>query len=211
MKPFVCVWSGGKDACLAMYRMSLAGIKPSYLLTMMEADGVTSRAHALPLELLEQQATALSLPFLAQPAEDYKRAYLDALATLKNHGINDAVFGDIDLQAHKDWQEEIGELADFTMHFPLWEEGHDKLVHEFLDAGFETIIVAVKHEMLDVSFLGRTLNKDTLKELESKGIDICGEGGEFHTFVIDGPLFSNRVELKPKGNFSKKGYDFLKF
>lgn len=211
MKPFVCVWSGGKDACLAMYRMSLSGVQPSYLLTMMEADGVTSRAHALPLELLERQAEALGLPFLAQPATDYKQAYLDALARLKTHGINDAVFGDIDLQAHKDWQEEIGELAGFTMHFPLWEEGHEKLVHEFLEAGFETVIVAVKHEVLDASFLGRTLNYKTLKDLESMGIDICGEGGEFHTFVVDGPLFSNRVELQAKGYFSKKGYEFLKF
>ncbi len=210
MKPFVCVWSGGKDACLAMYRMSQSGINPSYLLTMMEADGVTSRAHALPLKLLEQQAAALSLPLLAQPAEDYKQAYLEALATLKNYGIADAVFGDIDLQAHKDWQQEIGELAGFTMHFPLWEENHEKLVHEFLEAGFETVIVAVKQGMLDTRFLGRTLNHSTLKELESLGIDICGEGGEFHTFVVDGPLFSSRVELQADGYFSKKGYDFLK-
>ena len=210
MKPFVCVWSGGKDACLAMHRMSLSGSRPQQLLTMMEADGVTSRAHALPLKLLEEQASALGLPLLAQSATDYKEAYLSALATLKTKGISDAVFGDIDLQAHKDWQQEVGEIAGFNMHFPLWEEEHESLVYEFLEAGFETVIIAIKQDQLDKSFLGKTLNHATIKLLEKEGVDICGEGGEFHTFVVYGPMFSKRVNLKPKGSFSKNGYDFLR-
>lgn len=208
---FACIWSGGKDACLAMYRLIQAGYKVEYLVTMMEADGQLSRAHALPLHLLQTQAKALGLPLLAQPADDYKKAYLEALAFLKTHDINNAVFGDIDLQAHRDWQEEIGEIADFNMLFPLWEEAHEKLVYEFIDAGFKTVIIAVKEDLLDDSFLGKRLDKTTIKNLEDKGVDICGEDGEFHTFVIDGPIFSHEVAINQGGIFSKNGYRFLSF
>ena len=210
MISFASSWSGGKDACLATYRMIQAGNKPQFLLTMMEADGKHSRAHALPRKLLQEQADALGIPLLSQAADNYKDSYIKALNALKTKGIKDAVFGDIDLQAHKDWQEEIAEIVGFKMHFPLWEESHEKLVYEFIDAGFITTIIAVQQGVLEQAFLGRKLDRETLAELEEKGIDICGEGGEFHTFVTDGPIFSKAVNLEPKGMFSQNGYDFLK-
>jgi len=210
MIPFVSAWSGGKDACLATYRMMQQGHKPKALLTMMEADGQSSRAHALPLRLLKSQAGSLNIPLFAQAADDYKKSYLEALTQLKNEGIKDAVFGDIDLQAHRDWQEEMADIVDYKMHFPLWEEPHENLVYEFVDAGFKTIIIAVQQGVLDKAYLGRLLNRETLQELEKSGVDICGEGGEFHTFVVDGPIFSKEVTIKPNGIFSQNGYDFLR-
>ncbi len=210
MISFVSSWSGGKDACLATYRMIQSGNKPAQLLTMMEADGERTRAHALPLRLLQAQADALNIPLLAKAADNYKDSYIEALEYLKKQGVKDAVFGDIDLQAHKDWQEEIADIVGFNMHFPLWEEPHETLVYEFLDAGFKTIIIAVQQGVLEQSFLGKTLDYQTLQALEEKGIDICGEGGEFHTFVINGPIFSKEVLVEPKGVFSQNGYDFLK-
>ncbi len=210
MTDFVSSWSGGKDACLATYRMIQSGHKPKALLTMMEADSLHSRAHALPVNLLKAQAAALNIPLITQAADDYKKCYIEALNQLKKSGIKDAVFGDIDLQAHKDWQEEIGELVGYKMHFPLWEESHQKLVYEFVDAGFNTVIIGVKQDVLEQDFLGKTLNYETLESLDKKGIDICGEGGEFHTFVTDGPIFEQGLTLEPKGVFSQNGYDFLK-
>lgn len=210
MISFASSWSGGKDACLATYRMIQAGNEPRFLLTMMEADGKHSRAHALPRKLLQAQADALNIPLFTQAADNYKDSYIEALNTLKTKGITDAVFGDIDLQAHKDWQEEIAEIVGFTMHFPLWEEPHDKLVYEFIDAGFITTIIAVQQGVLGQEFLGRALDQETLAELEGRGIDICGEGGEFHTFVTDGPIFSQAVTIRTTGIFSQNGYDFLK-
>ncbi len=210
MISFASSWSGGKDACLATYRMIQAGNKPQFLLTMMEADGKHSRAHALPRDLLQAQADALGIPLLSQAADNYKDSYIEALNTLKTKGIKDAVFGDIDLQAHKDWQEGIAEIVGYSMHFPLWEESHEKLVYEFIDAGFITTIIAVQQGVLEQAFLGRKLDRETLAELKEKGIDICGEGGEFHTFVTYGPIFHKAVAIKPKGVFSQNGYDFLK-
>jgi len=210
MISFASSWSGGKDACLATYRMIQAGNKPQFLLTMMEADGEYSRAHALPRQLLQTQADALGIPLIAQAADNYKDSYIEALNSLNEKGVNNAIFGDIDLQAHKDWQEEIAEIVGFTMHFPLWEESHEKLVYEFIDAGFITTIIAVQQGVLEQAFLGRTLDRKTLIELEAKGIDICGEGGEFHTFVTDGPIFSKAVSIEPKGILSQNGYDYLK-
>ena len=211
MVDFAVSWSGGKDACLALYRMKQAAHAPKFLLTMMEKDGLTSRAHALPLVLLQQQADALGIPFIPQPADDYKSSYIEALKSLKADGVADIVFGDIDLQAHRDWQEEIAQIVNCNMHFPLWEESHEKLVYEFIDAGFETTIIAVQQGVLEPSFLGRKLDAPTLKELEKIGVDICGEGGEFHSFVTNGPLFSNEVRLDSNGTFTKNGYDFLRF
>ena len=210
MISFASSWSGGKDACLATYRMIQAGNKPQFLLTMMEAGGEHSRAHALPRKLLQTQADALGIPLIAQAADNYKDSYIEALNSLNEKGVNNAVFGDIDLQAHKDWQEEIAEIVGFTMHFPLWEESHEKLVYEFIDAGFITTIIAVQQGVLEQNFLGRTLDRKTLIELEAKGIDICGEGGEFHTFVTYGPMFSKAVSIEPKGILSQNGYDYLK-
>jgi len=211
MTDFVCSWSGGKDACLALYRMMQQGHQPKYLLTMMQADGKTTRAHALAVNILQEQANSLGISLITQAAENYKKSYVSALEKLKTKGITDAVFGDIDLQAHRDWQEEIAELTGYEMHFPLWEESHETLVHEFIDAGFKSVIIAVQQKSLGRKFLGKVLNAETLGLLEEEGVDICGEGGEFHTLVVDGPIFSAKVEINPTGDtFSDFGYDFLR-
>ena len=207
-------WSGGKDACLALYRAIQAGHQPQALLTMLEADGLRSRAHALPLAVVQQQAAALGLPLIAPSVtwEGYRPVYVQALKTAQAQGAESLVSGDIDLWAHRDWLEQVGVDTGLQVLFPLWENSHSVLLEEFLAAGFTTHIIAVKQGVLDESWLGRKLDKPAMLELETCGVDVCGEGGEFHTFVTDGPLFSHPLRIVPTGHFSGEySYTFLDF
>ena len=125
------------------------------------------------------------------------------------------VLGDIDLQAHRDWQEEQGKSIGVTPLFPLWLQDHKQLVLDFVEAGFEATIIAILPNKVPAKFLGQVFNLDTIHELEALGIDVCAEGGEFHTVVTNGPLFSKPVDLNlsqakvcTKGEY---GYHYLDF
>lgn len=207
-------WSGGKDACLALYRAMQAGHQPQALLTMMEADGLRSRAHALRPEVLQQQAAAMSLPLITPSVtwEGYRPVYVQALGKAKMQGTEALVSGDIDLQAHRDWLEQVGEEVGLEVLFPLWEDPHSALMAEFHTVGFTTHIIAVKQGVLDESWLGRKLDAAAMQALDALGVDVCGEGGEFHTFVTDGPLFARPLTLVSRGSFAGQyAYTFLDF
>jgi uncharacterized protein (TIGR00290 family) len=111
------------------------------------------------------------------------------------------VSGDIDLQAHRDWLEQVGVDVGLEVLFPLWEDSHPALLAEFHAVGFTTHIIAVKQGVLDESWLGRKLDAAAMQELEAIGVDVCGEGGEFHTFVTNGPLFSHPLKMRALGSF----------
>ncbi|MDD5395359.1 MAG: diphthine--ammonia ligase [Thiothrix sp.] len=207
-------WSGGKDACLALYRAMQAGHQPQALLTMLEADGLRTRAHALPVAVLQQQAAAMGLPLVTPSVtwEGYRPVYVQALAAAKMQRADALVSGDIDLQAHRDWLEQVGEEAGLEVLFPLWEDAHSALLAEFHAVGFTTHIIAVKQGVLDKSWLGRKLDAIAMQELDAIGVDVCGEGGEFHTFVTDGPLFSRPLRIQALGSFTGEyNYTFLDF
>ncbi|GKT11322.1 MAG: diphthine-ammonia ligase [Thiomicrorhabdus sp.] len=195
---FFCSWSGGKDACLALYKMSLEKHQPQGLLTMMNESGELSRAHHLPKSIIEQQAKAMDLPLLAQATAkaEYKQNYLQALEHFKQLGMSHIVLGDIDLQAHRDWQEEQGQSVCVKPLFPLWCQDHKQLVLEFVEVGFEATIISILPDKVPAKFLGQVFNLDTIHELEALDIDVCAEGGEFHTVVTNGPLFSQAVDLQ---------------
>lgn len=214
---FFCSWSGGKDACLALYKMIQSDHQPKGLLTMMNESGELSRAHHLPKSIIEQQAEAMGLPLLAQATakSEYKQNYLQALEHFKQSSLNHIVLGDIDLQAHRDWQEEQGQAIGVKPLFPLWDQDHKQLVLEFVEAGFETTIISILPNKVPAKFLGQVFNLDTIHELETLEIDVCAEGGEFHTVVTNGPIFSKPVNLNlsqakvcTQGEY---GYHYLDF
>jgi len=207
-------WSGGKDACLALYRAMQAGHQPQALLTMLEADGLRTRAHALRPKVLQQQAAAMSLPLITPSVtwEGYRPVYVQALSEAKQQGAEALISGDIDLQVHREWLEQVGEEVGLAVLFPLWEDAHSALLAEFHAVGFTTHIIAIKQGVLDESWLGRKLDAIAMQELEAMGVDVCGEGGEFHTFVTDGPLFSYSLKIQALGSFTGEyNYTFLDF
>ena len=207
---FVCSWSGGKDSCLALYRASRLG-QPVKLFTMFNETGLKSRSHGLSLPLLRLQAEALGIPHVIGAAAwgNYETEFTEALGRLREEGVQTAVFGDIDIEEHGRWEEKVCTAAGLKLCLPLWQNNRRELVAEFIALGFKAMIVTVNERMLSPDYLGRELSRRLLKELEEEGVDPCGENGEFHTVVLDGPVF--RRPLLPKlGEVQRhQGYSFL--
>ena len=210
-KKIFASWSGGKDSCLALYKAMQAGGEAAYMLTMMTEQGNRSRSHGLQPSIIEAQAAALSLPSMVVSAswDGYEDFFVDALGALKDHGIVDGIFGDIDLEPHREWVEKICSRQDMTPHLPLWQQERRNLLADFIDAGFAATIVTVNNDRLDSSFLGRTIEWHTIEDLEKAGVDACGEEGEYHTVVTDGPIFSHPLILQHGEVISHDGYSFL--
>lgn len=208
-RPFFCSWSGGKDSCLAYYQAIKAGGLPHYLLTMME-NSQRSKSHYLPVELLEKQALSIGPPLVSRSAfwDNYEEVFISALQEFKSQGVEAGVFGDIDLEGHKEWVENVCAKTDIKAYEPLWKSARRDLLREFIDAGFQAVIVAVKDGVLDKDVLGKTLDWELIKGFEESGIDPSGEEGEYHTVVINGPIFTSAVRIGLKDQIFYDGYWF---
>ena len=195
--PFVCSWSGGKDSCLALWRAIEMGGVPQALLTMLDERGQRSRSHGLPVEVLQAQAGSLGIPLITAQAswEDYEDAFIAALRTAASEGAQASVFGDIDFEENRAWEEKVSRQAELKAYIPLWQQSREELLRTFLELGFKTTIIATKDDKLGKRFLGRELDSALLVEFEQAGIDLSGEAGEYHTIVTDGPLFNEPLSL----------------
>lgn len=203
---FLTSWSGGKDSCYAMMKAIHQGFVPKVVLNMMNENGKISRSHGLPLSILNQQAKEMGLPLEGIPATwgDYEAKFISTLKTLRaKYDLDAAVFGDIDLQAHKDWEDKVCYASGLKAILPLWQQDRITLVNEMIDNGIETMIVSCNTTMGE-GYLGRILTKELAIELQQKGIDPCGENGEFHTLVLHCPLFLERIRLP---EFAVKTYE----
>ena len=198
-------WSGGKDSCLALFRAMSQGYKPKMLFTMFSIENDVSSAHRLNEDIIKAQVNELELESTIGRAkfEDYEAVFVRNLEAFKSQDINYGIFGDIDLDEHRKWEETVCEKAQMTAVLPLWQEDRKKLVKEFIDLGFKAKIVVVNKTMMSPEFLGRDLSHELLEEIEKTGADVCGENGEYHTVVYDGPLFKTPLNL----NFSKEVKD----
>lgn len=196
----LCSFSGGKDSCLALWRALQQGIDVRTLLVMFEESGERSRSHALPLPLIERQAQALGLELVVRNAswKTYEAVFTEVLKQLRASGHEQAVFGDIDLQAHRDWEEKVCAAAGVTAVLPLWHNDRRKLADEVLAAGFRAVVVCTDSRYLGDEFCGRQYDAQFIADLPA-GVDACGENGEFHTFVYDGPCFERPVAYSIDG------------
>ncbi|WP_430411440.1 diphthine--ammonia ligase [Kordia sp.] len=205
----LCSWSGGKDSCYALMQLQQ---KPIVLLNALNENGEISRSHGLSKALLHAQATALdaSIHFISATWADYTEKFIDELKTLTNeYKLTDAVFGDIDIESHRDWEESVCKAANINCNLPLWQQDRRTLVTEMIDAGIVAMIVSC-NDHLGKDFLGRIINQETIDLLDAKGVDICGENGEFHTVVLDCPLFNKPIEVIQGEKMSNgTGYNFI--
>lgn len=178
---------------------------------MFAEDGMRSRSHGLDYKILEAQAKALSMPLITCNASwgDYEKKFVKQLNRFKNEGMGAGVFGDIDLEPHRSWVEGVCKQAGIKPYLPLWKRGRQELLDEFLAFGFSAIIIAVKDDILDNSFLGRNLDKQTIVDLENAGVDASGEEGEYHTMVTAGPIFSAPLAIRRGDIIMSDGYWFL--
>jgi diphthine-ammonia ligase len=195
--PIACSWSGGKDSCLALWRMVRAGARLDCLLTMFTEDGERSRSHGLSRAVLEDQAAAIGVPLLSRSAtwDNYETAMVDLLREAASRGVTATIFGDIDIPRHRAWEENVCQQAGLNAVLPLWQKDRLAILDEWWSAGFEARIVVARDGVVERRYLGRVLDRQTAAELAATGVDACGENGEFHTVVTSGPLFREPIHI----------------
>lgn len=209
-KKFVASFSGGKDSVLALYRAIKLGHKPMALITTYKEDVNKSWFHNIPKNYLEEVAKSLDIPLylIKTNGDDYEEKFEETLSYFKEQGCDFCVFGDIDIERHFKWCSDRCKNAEIGYFFPLWQEDRKKLVYEFIDSGFKSVITIVKNTEMSADFLGKTLDYEVVEAIQKEGVDICGENGEYHSFVYDGPLFKEKVEysfdeVETKDNYSR--------
>lgn len=210
MKKAVVSWSGGKDSCFAAIKAIAQGYQPEVLLNVLNEEGSFSRSHRIPKTILETQARLFQIPIQLIPASwpEYEVKFTAALKTVKQeYDLAYAVFGDIDLQAHRDWEEKVCANAGLQAMLPLWQQDRKALVFEMLQSGIQTLIVSC-NERMGERFLGKPLTHELIEELESLGIDPCGENGEFHTLVTDCKLFQKPMPVRIAQRLKHESYWF---
>jgi uncharacterized protein (TIGR00290 family) len=194
-------WSSGKDSALALYKVLQDDeYRVNTLLTNVNEDYSRISMHGLREELLNKQVAALEIPleklyFPAEVSMDlYSFKMKEKLTALKSRGMNHAVFGDIFLEDLKKYRDTKLSEVDINGVYPLWKKDTKEVMAEFLDLGFKAIAVCVNAKLLSKDFVGRVIDKQFIDDLPD-GVDVCGENGEFHTFVFDGPIFQNPVDF----------------
>lgn len=195
-----CSWSGGKDSCLSLYRAIEKGIDVKYLFTMFKEDGDRSRGHGIKPEIIKKQAEVLNMDFVSGCASwsSYEEVFKDKVSGLQDKGMKMGIFGDIDIQDHKDWVVSACNHTELEVYHPIWQESRKSLIEEFVDLGFKAIITTINGNIISKDYLGKVFDKKLISEFEQMGIDACGENGEFHTLVVDGPLFKEPIRILEK-------------
>ena len=199
MEKVLFAWSGGKDSAMALYE---AQKSEKYdvvaLLTIVTQDYDRISMHGVRRALLEEQAALLGIPLETiliskhSSNEEYEAKMKEALVRYKKEDIVSVVFGDIFLEDLKKYREDNLAKVGLKGVFPIWKRDTRELAAAFIDLGFKAIITCVDSKSLDKSFAGRVFDKQFLSDLPN-GIDPCGENGEFHSFVYDGPIFSRGI------------------
>ncbi len=188
-------WSAGKDSCLALQHARAQGWHVQHFFTMCEPDGL-SKSHALPPDLIDAQVRALGgswQPVLVAPG-GYGAAFATTLDGLRASGISAVVFGDIDLQAHRDWLVPACARAGLQALFPLWGLQRAALAQLVIASGMHARLVCVDTRWLDATFCGAAYDQALLDRLPA-GVCPVGEGGEFHTVVLGGPGFAAPLQV----------------
>ena len=196
-------WSGGKDSALSLHEIRRGGdYEVAALLTTVTEDTGRVGMHAVARELVATQAAALGLPLreIAMPAFPENRIYEDRLSRVLQEyaaqGIRSVAFGDLFLADIRAYREQLLARLDLQGLYPIWQRDTAELAREFVALGFRAVLVCVDLRVLDRSFAGRAFDEHLLADLPP-GVDPCGENGEFHTFVFDGPGFRHPVGVEP--------------
>ncbi len=207
----VSSWSGGKDSSFALYEILKSGnYSVEALLTTVTEDYDRISMHGVRSVLLAQQANALNLRLekvlITKNAsnEEYETNMARILGNYRDRGTDSVVFGDIFLEDLRKYRE--NNLAKLQMNaiFPLWKKDSRQLADSFINLGFKAVITCVDTKFLDASFAGREFDKTLLSDLPFS-VDPCGENGEFHTFVYDGPIFDRKIYVKRGDVVLKEG------
>ncbi len=188
---FAMSYSCGKDSTLALHKMLGQGHEPVCLVVMVHEELGRSYFHGADGDMLERYGKALGIPIVACPAsgEGYRQAFEEGLAKAKAMGAEGACFGDIDIEANREWEEGCAKAAGLKPCFPLWQRGREEIVWELIRLGYRCIIKSIDRRVLPVGLLGTVIDEAAVLAFQAAGIDVCGENGEYHTLIVDGPIF----------------------
>ena len=193
-------WSGGKDSAMALNELAKNGQPVAYLLSTVTKDYDRVSMHGVRRSLLERQSESIGIPleevFLSKKSSnaEYEERMSEKLSYLKANGVTTIGFGDIFLADLRKWREERTKSIGMDCVFPIWKRDTRELASTFIRLGFKAVIACVDSKALGKEFAGREFDGALLSDLP-KGVDPCGENGEFHTFVYDGPIFKDGIEF----------------
>ncbi|MGL4848163.1 MAG: diphthine--ammonia ligase [Clostridium sp.] len=196
-RDFVMAFSCGKDSTIALYELIQKGYNPKCLLVT-TPNGTASWFHGVNKDLILQISKSLDIDvyFLKCNMETYTDDFVKGLKKIKEiYDVSFCGFGDIDIKLHRHWDEEVSEKSGLKCILPLWNRNREEVVSTFLNLGFKCIIKKLDISKLNESYLGKTLDFETIENFKKDGIDVCGENGEYHTFVFDGPLFKEKISF----------------
>jgi len=204
---YLATWSGGKDSCLACYLARESGLNISRLLHFDRPNNL----HGVDPAMIRLQANLTGIPLVQKRVaqEDFENEFKVTVGSLKKEGITGMVFGDIYLEPHKEWIDRIcGELG-IAAVFPLWGRNTRDIAHDFIGSGFETIVASGDRKLIDKKWIGEKMDDAFIEYLQKHKFDVCGENGEFHTFVTAGPLLASRIEIAESAVISRDGFWFM--
>lgn len=195
---FVMSYSCGKDSTLALHKMIEQGNEPVALIVMFNQEAERSYFHGADAKLLKKYEEALQLPLIMVPTDgnDYHLAMEKALRQAKTIGAEAACFGDIDIEGNRKWSEERCINTGLESIFPLWHKGREENVHEIIELGYKCVIKSINNTKIPKALLGKVIDQEAVAVMETCGIDICGENGEYHTLTVDGPIFKKPLEYE---------------
>jgi uncharacterized protein (TIGR00290 family) len=195
-------WSGGKDSAMALFELRAAGgYEVEALLTTITEEYGRVSIHGVRSALLQRQADALGLRvdrvYIGKDCTDadYAAKMGERLTAYRDQGVTTVAFGDIFLEDLRAYRERNLAQVGLKALFPIWKRDTAELALGFIRLGFKAVVTCVDSTLLDASFVGREFDESFLAELP-RAVDPCGENGEFHSFVYDGPLFSRPVTFE---------------
>ncbi len=215
-KRIVLSWSGGKDGCLALHTLIDQGYEVVSLVTTAPKELGRTFGHGERTEMIQLQGEALSIPvhFIECSFESYTEQFVQALHFLKNkYHISGIAFGDLYLQGHREWGEQVADAAGVEALYPLWTKKEAALdsLENFVKSGYQAIVIRVREDILDESWLGRIIDDSFLQDIQKTTSCPMGESGEYHTYVFDGPLFSKKIQLEQADRIQLKTTQKLEF
>ena len=210
----VISWSSGKDSAYSLYRVQRGGaLDVVGLLTTVTETFARVSMHGVREVLLDRQAEATGLPLYRVPIPSpcpnpvYEERMSQTIDRLRTEGVSRIVFGDLYLQDVRSYREEKLRPTGIIPVFPLWGRATRDLAHEMIASGLRAIVVTVDPGKLPAAFAGRAFDAAFLDELPA-GTDPCGENGEFHTFVTDGPMYRHGIAVRPGAVVERDGFVF---
>ncbi len=203
-KKALVFWSSGKDACLALHRTSQnSSFEVVGLISTLNEKTNKIDFHNVSKRLIQAQASSLNLPIdiiplpPSCPNKEYERRVKNNLKKHASEGVDHLIFGDLFLSDIRCYREHFLGPLGFQLHFPLWKENTRNLAKEFIILGYQAVVCGIHSAHLSDKMLGASFSEAFLNSLPSE-VDPCGENGEFHTFVSDGPLFQYPISFEPE-------------